>query len=170
LIRSTHDSDALDYSEFKLSHLLSLDQFNNPESWSLLKFKISELKNKRLLLHNDLKKNEVFSNPSVDITEIDGYNIYWGDIHGHTHHSDGLGTIDEYYEFAKQVSFLDFSSITDHDDIGPRLTEDEWNMMEKGAKKHNTPHKFITLLGHEYRNGKCDMNIYYPGESGNGNL
>ncbi len=92
--------------------------------------------------------------------------IYWGDIHGHTRHSDGLGTIEAYYTYAREIGALDFSAITDHDDIGPRLADEEWELIKQGAEHFNEPGSFVTLLGFEYRNGRCDMNVYYPGPEG----
>jgi len=92
--------------------------------------------------------------------------VFWGDIHGHTRHSDGLGTPDQYYTFAREVSALDFSAITDHDDIGPRLSDEEWEVIKHAAERWNDPGRFVTLLGFEYRNGLCDMCVYYPGPEG----
>lgn len=92
--------------------------------------------------------------------------ILWGDIHGHTIHSDGLGSVVDYYTFARDVASLDFAAITDHDDIGPRLFDDEWETITRAARDFHEPGRFVTFLGHEYRNGACDMNVYHPGDEG----
>lgn len=42
------------------------------------------------------------------------YNIYFGQIHSHTTNSDGLGTLDEAYSYAKNNAKLDFFAVTDH--------------------------------------------------------
>jgi hypothetical protein len=93
--------------------------------------------------------------------------ILWGDIHGHTQHSDGIGTVHDYYGYARETAALDFSAITDHDDIGPRLADDEWETIKQAAEDANDPGQFATFVGYEYRNGLCDMNVYYPSSSGN---
>ena len=41
--------------------------------------------------------------------------IFWGDVHGHTAHSDGKGTLDEYFTYARDTATLDFVIVTDHD-------------------------------------------------------
>ncbi len=43
------------------------------------------------------------------------YRIFWGDVHGHTSHSDGKGSLDDYFAYARDVSNLDFVIVTDHD-------------------------------------------------------
>ncbi|EYE89663.1 nucleotide-binding protein [Fervidicella metallireducens AeB] len=42
------------------------------------------------------------------------YNIYFGQIHSHTTNSDGLGTLDDAYSYAKNTAKLDFFAVTDH--------------------------------------------------------
>lgn len=92
--------------------------------------------------------------------------VFWGDPHGHTAHSDGRGSLAEFYQYAKEVARLDFAAVTDHDDIGPRLSDAEWELIQAAARKNYEPGAFVPLLGHEYRNGQCDMNVYYPGDRG----
>ena len=35
-------------------------------------------------------------------------NIYWGELHGHTAYTDGTGTPDQYFSYARDIAFLDF--------------------------------------------------------------
>ncbi|MBZ4664130.1 MAG: cell wall binding protein [Caloramator sp.] len=42
------------------------------------------------------------------------YNIYFGQIHSHTTNSDGLGSLDDAYTYAKNTAKLDFFAVTDH--------------------------------------------------------
>lgn len=58
-------------------------------------------------------------------------NLYWGDIHAHTKCSDGMGTPEEAISFARDIARLDFAAITDHDDIGPYLSDKEWKDTKK---------------------------------------
>jgi len=98
------------------------------------------------------------SNPfSTTITQQLPYNIYFGEIHAHTEQSDGLGTIDEAYTYARDVADLDFAAITDHE--GGR----NWEAAQKGVRDYYQPHKFVTFLGYEYsRAGKYGhKNVYY---------
>jgi hypothetical protein len=43
------------------------------------------------------------------------YHIYWGEAHGHTRISDGKGTLDDYFTYARDVAKLDFAIVSDHD-------------------------------------------------------
>ena len=93
-------------------------------------------------------------------------NLYWGDIHAHTKYSDGMGTPDEAITYARDIAKLDFSAITDHDDIGPYLSDEEWKDTKKVIAKYNVPNEFVTFLGYEYRSTLADMNVYYPDNEG----
>jgi len=97
--------------------------------------------------------------------------IYWGDIHSHSELSDGIGTPDEHYSYAKDVALLDFASVCDHD----RFLEDHperWVMAARKAREYSTPGEFIAILSYEGRmrdrgvatareQGRGDINVYY---------
>ncbi len=148
-----------------MAKVLKIDEFNNPIDVEERQCKIEKDRNSTKAL---IKLNDSFekTNPVKILGDNDTQKIFWGDIHGHTIHSDGLGNIDEYFTFAKETAQLDFTAITDHDDIGPRLAQDEFNLLKKKVAEYNEPGNLVTFLGHEYRNGKCDMNIYFPEEDG----
>ena len=144
--------------------LVSTDTFNNVVRAEMRTTPLPEGEIVRLELEEGgecVKSNpiRVYDNPVP-------LKVFWGDIHGHTRHSDGLGSVDDYYRFARESASLDFAAITDHDDIGPRLSDDEWQTISRAAEDANDPPRFVSLLGYEYRNGLCDMNVYYPDEEG----
>lgn len=102
------------------------------------------------------------TNPSIE--PILGNHIYWGDIHGHSKCSDGLGTPDDYYYYAQKSALLDFAALTDH---GQELSDDDWEEIKASNKSYNNPGSFVTILGYEFSHPvKGDKNIYYPGEDG----
>jgi len=92
--------------------------------------------------------------------------LYWGDIHTHSRFSDGLGSPEEVFLYARETAKLDFAALTDHDDIGPYLSNEEWEEIKTVTADFNDPGRFVTLLGYEYRSNLADMNVYYPGEDG----
>ena len=144
--------------------LVAIDRYNNPVSVEHSSLEIPAEEVARIVLQADGLATT--ANPvRVHETEPET-KVFWGDIHGHTQHSDGLGTIEEYYAFAREVGALDFAAVTDHDDIGPRLADDEWHLIQEAAERFHEPGRFVTLLGFEYRNGRCDMCVYYPGPEG----
>lgn len=80
------------------------------------------------------------------------YNIYFGDIHGHSNFSDGFPTIDEYYTHIKDVAKLDFGALADHDHGGvgkDPLWYGKWDIIQKKAAEYNEPGKFTTILAYE---------------------
>jgi Protein of unknown function (DUF3604) len=162
-IKAIIPSNGIQGKEIEMN-LIEIDRFNNPITSKKIPTVCNNTDSPRLSL--DWKGKQIKTNPIIITESKTEMQLYWGDIHGHTIHSDGLGTIDEYFTFARDVASLDFSAITDHDDIGPRLADEEWQLLQQKIKQYHEDGKFILLLGHEYRNGKCDMNVYYPGQKG----
>lgn len=81
------------------------------------------------------------------------YNIYFGEMHGHTNLSDALPDIDTYFTVAKNLAQLDFCAISDHDHGGVHSTElwddAKWNKIKQTVEKFNEPNKFTTILAYE---------------------
>ena len=50
----------------------------------------------------------------------------YGDIHGQSGMSDGVGEIDQYFNSAKVWGKLDFTALTDHDCYPDWLSQSEW--------------------------------------------
>ena len=79
--------------------------------------------------------------------------LVWADLHGHSNLSDGTGTPDDYYRYARDVAGLDVAALTDHDHWGiPFLDESPnlWREIEAAAKRFHEPGRFVTLLGFEW--------------------
>lgn len=117
------------------------------------------------------------SNPSQVTKDDPQYRIYWGDLHCHTEESDGTGSLEFNYEYARDVSWLDFIGVTDHliwdakgnpevcTDGPVHRTLDEWNDIQSmKARKYNVPGWFVTFLAYEWSGGSGDggdHNVYY---------
>lgn len=100
----------------------------------------------------------IVSNP-IRIT-ADPSGPYWGDIHVHTHISgDALGN--EPYEYARDVSGLDFAGVCDH--ANAHLPA-QWARIVEWARQHEAPGRFVTLLGYEggVAGKSFHHNVYYP--------
>lgn len=90
--------------------------------------------------------------------------LLWGDLHQHSTISDGQGSPEENYWYAREVARLDFCAIADHDIWPHHFTEYEWATVCEAAKRCNDPGRFVTFLGYEWdasRNGYGHMNVYY---------
>jgi len=79
--------------------------------------------------------------------------LYWGDLHGHTLFSDGRGTVEEFYDFARHVAGLDFCAVTDH---AFEVTEAMWVHSKKVTNAVNCPGQFVTFQAYEW-SGKTDV-------------
>ena len=55
---------------------------------------------------------------------LDGYNLYFGQLHSHTNISDGAGSVTEAFQHASRVENLDFLAVTDHSNSFGNQTSD----------------------------------------------
>ena len=91
------------------------------------------------------------SNPML--VASDGQNIFWGDLHGHTSLSDGTGTVEDYFIYARDASALDVVAITDHDHWGVLPLDEHpefWEKTKIQTRRFHQPGRFVTLLGYEW--------------------
>ena len=92
---------------------------------------------------------------------LDGYSLYFGQLHSHTNISDGAGSVEEAFEHASQVENLDFLAVTDHSnsfdnesDAGVGLENDCSSISSEWAEGHQaaqnaTTGGFVGLYGFE---------------------
>jgi len=73
--------------------------------------------------------------------------LYCGEVHAHTVESDGEGTVDEAYAYARDVADLDYFSITDHSNSFTDTVYD--NVHKVVADSYNEPGTFAALYGYE---------------------
>jgi len=91
------------------------------------------------------------SNPLVALAS--GPRIVWGDLHGHSNLSDGSGTPDDYYRYARDVAGLDVAALTDHDHWGMLFLDiypDVWAGIQETVARYHEPGQFVSLLGYEW--------------------
>ena len=94
------------------------------------------------------------SNPFRVMKTLPELRIYWGDIHGHTGFSDGLGrNRDDYFTFGRDVADLDVLALTDHGSV-------DWAPLIQIVRKYHNEGEFVTLLAQEAGAGHDHMNIY----------
>jgi hypothetical protein len=79
--------------------------------------------------------------------------LVWGDLHGHSRLSDGTGTPDDYFSYARDIARLDVIALTDHDHWGARPLDENPEIAElilQTALKFHEPGKFVTIPGYEW--------------------
>ena len=103
------------------------------------------------------------SNVTLCQEGIPGLKLYFGDIHGHSRISDGTGTPEDYYRFAREVSRLDIAALTDHSDYGTIPVKGAvWERIRRAANGAYDPGRFVTFLAFEWTNWTYGhRNIYY---------
>lgn len=78
--------------------------------------------------------------------------VHFGDIHGHTYASDGLGTQEEYFLYARDVAFAELTCLTDHAQFNDTIVE--------LSERFNEPGRFVTLFGREWGDHRGHRNVY----------
>lgn len=79
--------------------------------------------------------------------------VLWGDLHGHSSLSDGTGTPEDYFLYARDVAGLDVAALTDHDHWGMRFLDAHpamWDRIRRAVRAAHEPGHFVTLLGYEW--------------------
>ncbi|MFX0020717.1 MAG: DUF3604 domain-containing protein [Candidatus Hermodarchaeota archaeon] len=103
-----------------------------------------------ILVNDSITKNIYYSNPIIvrNFTSTDPF-IAWGDIHSHSELSDGTGSPDHSFYFAKNIACLDFNALTDHGEI---MLFSPWslNILESSTNKWYEPDNFVTFHGIEW--------------------
>jgi len=82
-----------------------------------------------------------------------GPRIYWGDLHGHSGLSDGTGTPEDYFRYARDVAALDVVALTDHDHWGVLHLDENpalWERIQTATAEYHRPGSLVTLLGYEW--------------------
>ena len=96
--------------------------------------------------------SELAGTSNVISTEIEAA-VQFGDIHGHTYASDGLGTQDEYFRYARDQRFAELTCLTDHQLFDAQIVA--------LTEQHNAPGRFVTLFGREWSDSRRGhRNVY----------
>lgn len=79
------------------------------------------------------------------------YQTYFGLLHAHTELSDGEGSPQEAYSYARDVGDLDFFAVSDHgENLNSWPWEDDWDNLKDAANEAYIPGEYTTLWGFEW--------------------
>ncbi|HIC92926.1 MAG TPA: hypothetical protein EYP09_01565, partial [Anaerolineae bacterium] len=109
------------------------------------------------------------TNPICPEAAPEGLSLYYGDIHSHTELSDGGGTPEENFIWAREVEGLDFAALADHfeDPFCYNYTlEEKWKITKDVTERFNRPGRFVTLLGYEMGSLEGHRNVYFSDGEG----
>ncbi len=82
-----------------------------------------------------------------------GPRVWWGDLHGHSSLSDGSGTPQAWFDYARNVAALDLAALTDHDHWGMLFLDEHpelWEGLVAAARSADEPGRFLALPGFEW--------------------
>ena len=100
------------------------------------------------------------------IVDDEPYKIFFGNMHCHTGLTDGFGTAEHAYDYARNVAKLDFLGITEHsnclDEMFDCNKSFKWRDLKRASQKATENGKFVGLYGSEttWYNQFGHMNIY----------
>ena len=87
--------------------------------------------------------------------------IYWGETHAHSGFSEGMGSIERFYTWARDDAWLDFAGLSEHDIW---LDDSEWRTMNDAVRRYTEPGRFVAYLAYEWtvnRNGGGHHNVFF---------
>lgn len=100
-----------------------------------------------------------------------GAQVYFANLHAHTSFSDGIGTPEEAYAYARDVADIDVLALTEHTHM---LSSSEWNHLLAAATAYTFPGEFVALGAQEFGNlndfghlGIYDSMLRNPNETTN---
>jgi len=92
------------------------------------------------------------------------YAHYWSDMHGQSRETIGINTAREYFDFARNKSFVD---ICGHQGNDFQITDAFWEHLNELTAEFNEPGRFVTLPGYEWSGNTGlggDHNVWYRTE------
>ncbi len=78
-----------------------------------------------------------------------GYNVYYANLHSHCAYSDGIGTPEEAYTYARDVAHIQVLALTDHTHM---LSTAEFNQLLSIANQYTQDGVFVALGAQEFGN------------------
>jgi hypothetical protein len=128
-----------------------------------------------LTLVDDATGRRWNSNPVRVTADDPDRRVYWGDIHLHSHLSDGTGSVAKGMRYGRDVMALDVVSYTDHDTMGffippslqrRRMHRRYFQRLKDVTAAFNDPGEFVTLMAYEWTkqpNRGGHVNVYFDG-------
>lgn len=103
-----------------------------------------------VLVNDSITSNTYYSNPiMVKNYTTNEQLIAWGDLHAHTELSDGSGTPEHSYYYARFIAGLEYTALTDHGEI-LMWNPGSLDQLERVTNLAYRPNEFVTFHGIEW--------------------
>jgi uncharacterized protein DUF3604 len=89
---------------------------------------------------------------------------YWGDLHGQSGETVGMGSAEDYFHYARDLAFID---MVGHQGNDFQITDAFWRKLNELTAAFDKPGKFVCLPGYEWSGNTGmggDRNIFYRRE------
>jgi hypothetical protein len=89
---------------------------------------------------------------------------YWGDLHGQSGETIGMGSAEAYFRYARDAAFVD---VVGHQGNDFQITDAFWKKLNRLTAEFDKPGKFVCLPGYEWSGNTGmggDRNIFYRRE------
>jgi Protein of unknown function (DUF3604) len=90
---------------------------------------------------------------------------YWGDLHGQSGETIGMGTAESYFRYARDLAFID---MVGHQGNDFQITDAFWTELNRLTSEFDAPGRFVCLPGYEWSGNTGmggDRNIFFRRES-----
>ncbi|MBQ2758065.1 MAG: hypothetical protein IJF31_06205, partial [Clostridia bacterium] len=94
----------------------------------------------------DMRGNRTYEKYDFAIGDGKEMSLYCGQVHSHTFDSDGRGTPEEAYLYARDTTHMDYFSVTEHSNLYEPV---DYAAQRAIADRYNDPGKFAALYGFE---------------------
>jgi len=99
----------------------------------------------------------VLANANPVMIKKGPFSGYWGDLHGQSGESVGVGSAREYIEFARDLAFLD---IAGHQANDFQINNAFWRHINNLTAEYNQDGKFIVFPGYEWSGNSCGFDVW----------
>ncbi len=89
---------------------------------------------------------------------------YWGDLHGQSGETIGMGSAEDYFRYARDAAFID---MVGHQGNDFQITDAFWKKLNELTAEFDKPGQFVCLPGYEWSGNTGmggDRNIFYRRE------
>ena len=89
---------------------------------------------------------------------------YWGDLHGQSGETIGMGSAESYFRYARDAAFID---MVGHQGNDFQITDAFWQKLNRLTAEFDQPGRFVCLPGYEWSGNTGmggDRNIFYRRE------
>jgi Protein of unknown function (DUF3604) len=89
---------------------------------------------------------------------------FWGDLHGQSGETVGIGSIESYFDFARNKAFLD---VTSHQGNDFQINNAFWTRLNELSEELDEPGRFVVFPGYEWSGNTAvggDHNVFFRNE------